>query len=126
MLTLALFILMRGQSCAFTVLPSLNTYKKAHIKDAVHRVTELKSDGAWFITKNSDLNDVKWRAVFQALGGPHITEDNPGSNKSYRDYVRIMRREPHASFCYNETGGVRDAIRQARGMLNHATPMGTK
>ena len=105
-LTLSLIFGACGQGRAFTVLPSLNTYKKAYIEDAVDRATELKSDGVWFITPNSDLNDAEWRMVFQTLGGPHITEDNPDGNKSFRDYTRIMQGEPDACFCYNETGGL--------------------
>lgn len=98
--------LLSGQALAFTVMPSLNSYKQAAVDDAVNRAAELKSDGVWFITENSDLPDSAWRKIFQSLGRPHISEDNPDGNKSYSDYVRIMVRNPDASFCYNETGGL--------------------
>lgn len=99
-------ILLASCAGAFTVMPSLNSYKQEGIPDAVDRVAEIKSDGVWFITRNSDFPDSGWKKIFETLGGPHITEDNPGSDKSYRDYVRIMGSEPDASMCYNETGGL--------------------
>ncbi len=102
----ALWVLASGRAPAFDVLPSLNTYRTATIKDAAMRVIELKSDGVWFITQNSDFNDEEWHALFQSLGGPHISEDNPAGNKSYVDYSRIMGRQPDAALCYNETGGM--------------------
>jgi hypothetical protein len=64
-------------------MPSLNCYKKETAENAVARVTELKSDGAWFITQNSDFKDSEWQAIFQLLGGRGVSEDNPHSSKSY-------------------------------------------
>ena len=104
--TIAVSTLFAGHAWAFKVMPSLNTYKKATVKDAMFRVAELKSDGVWFITQNSDFEDWKWRHIFTTLGGHSVSEDNPDRNKSYVDYVRIMEKPPDASFCYNETGGL--------------------
>jgi len=98
--------LLTSRAPAFTVMPSLNSYRQAGIEDAVQRTGELKADGVWFITANSDLSDAAWMKVFESLGRPHISEDNPGGNKSFSDYQRITGSNPDASFCYNETGGL--------------------
>jgi len=95
-----------SQAWAFKVMPSLNCYSEETADDPVARVMELKSDGAWFITQNSDFGDSEWQALFKLLGGRHVSEDNPDSSKSYDDYVRIMKTPPYDSMCYNETGGL--------------------
>ena len=87
-------------------MPSLNTYNKELAKDALIQVAELKCDGVWFITQNSDFDDSEWRFVFDALKGHQVSEDNPNRDKSYVDYLRIMKKAPDASLCYNETGGL--------------------
>lgn len=105
-ITITAFALVAGDASAFKVMPSLNTYNTATIDGALVQVERLKSDGAWFITQNSDFEDWEWRHIFRTLGGHSISEDNPNQNKSYVDYIRIMGKSPDASFCYNETGGL--------------------
>ena len=107
-LVIALLILtfVPGHAWAFAVMPSLNTYNKELAKDALIQVAELKCDGVWFITQNSDFEDSEWRFVFDALKGHQVSEDNPNRDKSYVDYLRIMKKAPDASLCYNETGGL--------------------
>lgn len=102
---IALLFMSLPECFGYRVMVSLNTYSKEKVQDAVARASELKADGAWIITQNSDFDDAEWRAILTAIGGEQFTEDNPDKNKSYLDYVRIMRREPDGSFCYNETGG---------------------
>ena len=97
---------LRHQVHGYQVLVSLNTYKKQSVNGALSRVAELKCDGAWFITMNSDFSDEEWKFIFETLDGRHVSEDNPDGNKSYLDYVRIIGKSPAASFCYNETGGL--------------------
>ena len=94
------------QAWAFYVMPSLNSYKKEKVENAAVRLAELKSDGVWFITQNSDFKDSEWRAAIELLGGCNVSEDNPDSRKSYNDYVRVMNTPPDDSMCYNETGGL--------------------
>jgi hypothetical protein len=106
MVILMILVLASGQSWAYRVMPSLNTYNKELIKDALARVVELKCNGVWFITQNSDLADSEWQTVFNTLGGHDISEDNPGQNRSYVDYLRIVKKAPACSLCYNETGGL--------------------
>ena len=90
----------------FNVMPSLNTFNWQATGDVAVVVVALKSDGAWFITQNSDFKDSEWRAIFESLGGRQVSEDNPGMSKSYTDYMRIMGEPPADSMCYNETGGL--------------------
>jgi len=87
-------------------MPSLNCYKTSTAPDAELRAAEFKSDGAWFITQNSDFGDSTWRTIFAVLGGRHVSEDNPDGSKSYDDYLRIFEKPPEDSMCYNETGGI--------------------
>lgn len=98
-------ILFPGTAPAFLVMPSLNTYETSNVTDALDRVDELHGDGVWFITRNCNFTDGQFEDAFFTLGGRQVTEDNPGSSKSYDDYVRIMGAAPLDSFCYNETGG---------------------
>lgn len=102
---LAVACLLPGAS-AYEVMPSLNNYQKGAIENALARVGELRSDGVWFITPNSDFDDSEWRAIFASLQGRCVSEDNPNSNKSFTDYVRIAKHPPDDSMCYNETGGL--------------------
>lgn len=99
-------LLLCGHAAAFRVMPSLNCYKTESDPNAVSRAAEFKSDGAWFITQNSDFTDAQWRSIFETLGGRPVSEDNPESSKSYDDYVRIMGEPPADAMCYNETGGL--------------------
>ena len=100
-------VLAQTHALGFNVMPSLNCYNRAGAtRDALARVKELQSDGAWFITVNSDFTDAGWRTVFKQLGGRPVSEDNPDSNKSYNDYARLMENPPEDSMCYNETGGL--------------------
>ncbi len=94
-----------AEAFAFKVMPSLNCYKTTTDPNAVERVAELKSDGAWFITQNSDFTDTQWQRIFKTLGGRHVSEDNPDASKSYDDYLRISETPPTDAMCYNETGG---------------------
>ena len=103
-LTMSFWCVPEAQS--FQVLVSLNTYKKSSVDNALSRVNELKCDGVWIITQNSDFSDQEWKAILNKLGGTQITEDNPEQHKSYLDYVRITGKAPDGSFCYNETGGL--------------------
>jgi hypothetical protein len=107
-LTIALSALALTTDSAFgyRVMPSLNTYKKSVIPDAVSRVVELKADGVWFITQNMDFTDSQYRTIFNTLGGLQSSEDNPDSDKSFVDYLRITGTLPHDCMCYNETGGL--------------------
>lgn len=108
LLLVALLILtfVTGHAWAYGVMPSLNTYNKELAKDALIHVVELKCNGVWFITQNSDFEDSEWRSVFDELKGHQVSEDNPNGNKSYVDYLRIMKKAPDASLCYTETGGL--------------------
>lgn len=99
-------VLTQTHALGFNVMPSLNCYTKQAAEDAVPRVADLKSDGAWFITQNSNFNAAEWQTIFGMLGGCQVSEDNPTSNKSFTDYARVMGGPPEDSMCYNETGGL--------------------
>jgi len=103
-MSIAALLLPPHAAFSFWVMPGLNTYKTT--TGGVSRVGELKTDGAWFITQNSDFTDLQWESIFDALGGIHTSEDNPDQNKSYVDYERIMGAPPFDSMSYNETGGL--------------------
>jgi hypothetical protein len=90
---------------AYLVMPSLNTFKSSNITNEQYRVDELHSDGVWFITANSDFSYNQYSNIFSTLGGRHVSEDNPTHSDSFDDYLTAMNAMPHASMCYNETGG---------------------